>query len=39
MMVNHRHSTDAQILIVKDDLILAEDVRRNLTGLGYSVPG
>ncbi len=37
-MVNHTHSTDAQILIVEDELILAEDVRGNLIGLGYSVP-
>ena len=37
-MINNTHSTDIQILVVEDELILAEDVRANLTGLGYGVP-
>ncbi len=44
-MENKNYSTgtqtpleQAQILVVEDELILAEDIRINLTALGYSVP-
>ncbi|MCP4716605.1 MAG: PAS domain S-box protein, partial [Deltaproteobacteria bacterium] len=43
MINNHNPETQipvaqAQIMVVEDELILAEDIRSNLTALGYSVP-
>jgi len=32
-------SGDIRILIVEDELIIAEDIRTKLTGLGYNVTG
>ena len=38
MMVNKHSTRAAQILVVEDELILAEHIRHNLIGLGYRVP-